>query len=166
MSPIVFQKLFCVLMFPSNNPVLGLKLELLCWWKLCDKRNTFFSPVFLSTLKLVPKARGKGNPPPLSHGVGGDGSHTNGCENVESSSAPQPESGLILLGRAGSVGAWQCSWHWEPQHNNAGAIRRGEEFSLWKGRKGCKKRNKQKRANLGVVSGYKAGQKEKFNLLA
>lgn len=72
-------------------------------------------------------------------------------------------SQLILL--AGQ-GGWHCSWHGEPQHNNAGGIRRDEEFSLLKGRKGCKKRNKQKRANLGVVSGYKPGQKEKFNLLA
>lgn len=43
------------------------------------------------------------------------------CANVESNFAPLSEVGArpAEKGRF-SGGGWQCSWHWESQHNNAG----------------------------------------------
>lgn len=70
-------------------------------------------------------------------------------------------SELILLRRAGSVEVAGSA----PDAGSPNTIMQEGSRQI-KGSKGCKKRNKQKRANLGVVSGYKPGQNEKFSLLA
>lgn len=147
-------------MFSSYNPVLGLRLELLCFvWQTKYFLLSCFPEHFEACVQSQREGASSLVPQVLEEMV----LTPSGCENVESSFAPCLRSELILLRRAGWVEV--ASGTGSPSTIIQAESGEMKSFPFKKAVRTVKRETKQKRANLGVVSGYKAGQNKKFCFL-